>query len=39
MHITNGIGRDFINADFIDFSKTARNAASEEQSKKCLVIK
>ena len=36
LHITNGIGRDFINADFIDFSKTARNASSEEQSKKML---
>ena len=36
LHITNGIGRDFINADFIDFSKTARNAASEEESKKML---
>jgi len=36
VHITNGIGRDFINADFIDFSKTARNASSEEQSKKML---
>jgi len=36
LHITNGIGRDFINADFIDFSKTARNASSEDQSKKML---
>ncbi len=36
LHITNGIGRDFINADFIEYSKTARNASSEEQSKKML---
>ena len=36
VHITNGIGRDFINADFIDFSKTANNTASEEQRKKML---
>ena len=35
-HITNGIGRDFINADFIDFSKTARNAPTEEQTQKML---
>ncbi|HZW65254.1 MAG TPA: VCBS repeat-containing protein, partial [Hanamia sp.] len=36
LHITNGIGRDFINADFIDFSKTAQNAASEEERQKML---
>ncbi len=36
LHITNGIGRDFINADFIDFSKTARDAPTEEQTKKML---
>jgi len=36
LHITNGIGRDFINADFIEYSKTARNASSEEQTKKML---
>jgi len=33
LHITNGIGRDFINADFIQFSQTA---ASSEQFKKEL---
>jgi hypothetical protein len=31
MHITNGIGRDFINADFLDFSNTV---FSGEQTKK-----
>ncbi len=33
MHITNGIGRDFINADFIEFSSTvfANKRSSQEQ--------
>ena len=35
VHITNGIGRDFINADFISFSQTAA-VTSEEQRRKVL---
>ncbi|MEO5943205.1 MAG: FG-GAP-like repeat-containing protein [Ferruginibacter sp.] len=35
-HITNGIGRDFINADFIRFSQNSGNAATEEEFRKTL---
>src|SRR6185295_25512 len=35
-HITNGIGRDFINADFISFSQNSGQAASDEDFKKSL---
>jgi hypothetical protein len=34
-HITNGIGRDFINADFIQFSQTSATS-NEEQFRKML---
>ena len=35
MHITNGIGRDFINADFLEFSNQIfnNNLTKEEQQK------
>ena len=37
IHITNGIGRDFINADFIQFSQTARSQpVQEDQARKAL---
>ena len=36
VHITNGIGRDFINADFISFSETAGQNATEAQMRKTL---
>ena len=37
MHITNGIGRDFINADFIQFSQNVGNSTSNmEEAKKRL---
>jgi hypothetical protein len=36
VHVTNGIGRDFINADFISFSQTYGQIASEEQFRKTL---
>ena len=36
LHITNGIGRDFINADFIQFRKTDQNTGTEEEHKKML---
>lgn len=37
MHITNGIGRDFINADFIEFSQTTGNSVNDpEQVRKLL---
>lgn len=37
MHVTNGIGRDFINADFIQFSRDIGNKSnSEEDAKKQL---
>jgi len=35
-HITNGIGRDFINADFVSFSQTSGQNANEEQFRKTL---
>ncbi len=36
IHITNGIGRDFINADFISFSQNTGQATNEEQFRKAL---
>jgi hypothetical protein len=36
VHITNGIGRDFINADFIQFSQTAGQTLSKDQARKTL---
>jgi len=36
IHITNGIGRDFINADFIFFSQTAGQRVSEKEFRKTL---
>ncbi|PWT75636.1 MAG: RNA-binding protein [Bacteroidetes bacterium] len=36
VHITNGIGRDFINADFIQFSQTLQQNTSEENMRKLL---
>jgi hypothetical protein len=36
VHITNGIGRDFINADFISFSQTAGQNATQDQVRKTL---
>jgi len=35
-HIANGIGRDFINADFISFSQNTGQATNEEQFRKTL---
>lgn len=37
MHITNGIGRDFINADFLEFSNNIfNNAQSREEQQKAI---
>ncbi|SFP68044.1 VCBS repeat-containing protein [Parafilimonas terrae] len=36
LHITNGIGRDFINADFISLSQTNDNNMGGEQSRQIL---
>ena len=36
VHITNGIGRDFINADYVMFGQTAGQNASEKQFRKTL---
>ena len=37
MHITNGIGRDFINSDFIQFSQTlGQNTTNEADARKLL---
>ena len=37
MHITNGIGRDFINADFLEFStNTFNNTVSREEQEKAI---
>jgi enediyne biosynthesis protein E4 len=33
MHITNGIGRDFINADFLEFSHEALNTTGDKNEK------
>ncbi|HEX5155110.1 MAG TPA: VCBS repeat-containing protein [Parafilimonas sp.] len=35
-HVTNGIGRDFINADFISFSQTIGQNATQDQVRKTL---
>ncbi len=35
-HITNGIGRDFINADFISFNQTIGQNATQDQVRKTL---
>jgi len=37
MHITNGIGRDFINADFLDFSNTVLAAAKTREDQHKLI--
>lgn len=37
MHITNGIGRDFINADFLDFSSTVFSTAKTKQEQHTLI--
>jgi hypothetical protein len=37
IHITNGIGRDFINADFLDFSSTVFSAAQTKQEQHQLI--
>ncbi|HTI91893.1 MAG TPA: VCBS repeat-containing protein, partial [Puia sp.] len=37
MHITNGIGRDFINADFLDFSNTVFSAAKTREEQHRLI--
>ncbi|MBD0283914.1 MAG: VCBS repeat-containing protein [Flavisolibacter sp.] len=36
MHITNGIGRDYINADFIQYSATLQNIHAETERRKLL---
>jgi len=36
IHITNGIGRDFINADFIQFSHTGGGNQTRDQARKAL---
>ncbi|MCU7550161.1 VCBS repeat-containing protein [Chitinophagaceae bacterium LB-8] len=36
MHITNGIGRDYINADFIQYSASLQNLSSEIEKRKLL---
>ncbi len=37
MHITNGIGRDFLNSDFIAFSKTVNQQTSDEKKMRELL--
>ncbi len=37
MHITNGIGRDFINSDFLDFSNTVFSTAKTKQEQHQLI--
>ncbi|HEV2479025.1 MAG TPA: CRTAC1 family protein, partial [Puia sp.] len=37
IHITNGIGRDFINSDFLDFSKTIFSSARTRQEQHRLI--
>jgi enediyne biosynthesis protein E4 len=39
MHITNGIGRDFINADFLEFSHEALNSMPSDNKEKQKEIK
>lgn len=36
MHITNGIGRDFINADFLDFTNNMGNTRDKQQQRKLI---
>lgn len=36
IHITNGIGRDYINADFIQYSTSLQNVSSEIEKRKLL---
>jgi hypothetical protein len=37
MHITNGIGRDFINADFLEFSSTVMGRVNDVQQQRKLI--
>jgi hypothetical protein len=37
MHITNGIGRDFINADFLEFSSAVMGRVSDVQQQRKLI--
>ncbi|THU34873.1 hypothetical protein FAM09_23040 [Niastella caeni] len=37
MHITNGIGRDFINADFLEFSSTVMGRVSDIRQQRKLI--
>jgi hypothetical protein len=37
MHITNGIGRDFINADFLEFSSTVMSNEKDPQKQRTLI--
>lgn len=39
MHITNGIGRDFINADFLEYSNTVFNNTTDENEQHKLIRK
>lgn len=39
MHITNGIGRDFINADFLEFSNEIFNSAQSKEEKQKTIRK
>ena len=39
MHITNGIGRDFINADFLEFSSTVMGRVSDLKEQRKLINK
>ncbi|RYF84778.1 MAG: VCBS repeat-containing protein, partial [Chitinophagaceae bacterium] len=37
MHVTNGIGRDFINADFVEFSSQVLNTSGEKKEQQAKV--
>jgi len=37
MHITNGVGRDFINADFLEFSNQAFNTIEDKKEQQKLI--
>ncbi|TDH23492.1 RNA-binding protein [Segetibacter sp. 3557_3] len=37
MHITNGIGRDFINADFLEYSNTVFSTGGSEKDKRKMI--
>ena len=39
MHITNGIGRDFINADFLEFSHEAFNTIADRKEQQKAIRK